>query len=107
MIWSLPRGKTALHLAVEAGNENIVEMLLHKLTEENINVCGSDGKTALHLAVEAGNVKMFEILLHKLTKKNINVCDSNGKTPVFYAIENERWIIANVGFLIVFWSVVL
>ena len=73
MIWSLPRGKTAPHLAVEAGNVKIVEILLTR----------------------------------QLTEEDINICDRSGKTPVFYAIENERWIIANVGFLIVFWSVVL
>lgn len=56
-------GKTALHIAAERGNEEIVTTLISQ--HANLSVRTADGKTALRLAVDQRNPKMVKFLLRK------------------------------------------
>ena len=63
-------GKTALYLAVEKGNVDIVKLLL-SCNKLDINIT-NNGKTALFLAVEKENAEIVKLLLtHDKIKVNI------------------------------------
>eukprot|EP00878_Enallax_costatus_P016912 GHUV01017754.1.p1 GENE.GHUV01017754.1~~GHUV01017754.1.p1 ORF type:complete len:411 (+),score=140.65 GHUV01017754.1:1100-2332(+) len=57
----MPVDKSPLHLAVEAGAADIVEMLLAK--GANPNLCDFDGASPLHLAVEQQDEEVLAALL--------------------------------------------
>ena len=54
-------GETALHLAVDNGHKDIVELLLAK--GANVNAPGKSGETPLHLAALRGQGGIAEVLL--------------------------------------------
>ena len=61
------KGKTALILAVEKENEEIVQMILEKYTPVTVVNDKYKGKTALFLAVEKDNEEIVEMVLKKYT----------------------------------------
>ncbi|KAF2095134.1 hypothetical protein NA57DRAFT_79620 [Rhizodiscina lignyota] len=68
-------GKSALHIAVERSNFNMVRSLLGRSAafrygriEENVNITTRDGKSALDIAVEKGDKNIVDLLLRKRAK---------------------------------------
>ena len=58
------RGKTALHVATEAGHVHIVEELVKEMSEENyLEIKDFDGFTPLARAAYNGNYRMAECML--------------------------------------------
>lgn len=77
------RQKTALHLAVTHGRDDIIELLLVYGADV---MARSDGKwTALHNACEQGSVKVLKILLG--AGADINAKLLNGMTPLHVAAQ--------------------
>ncbi|KAL5394219.1 hypothetical protein PMIN06_009108 [Paraphaeosphaeria minitans] len=78
--------KTALHLAVAHGRDDIVELLIHY----GANVkARSDGKwTALHNACQQGSVKVVRMLLGAGAEINARLL--NGMTPLHIAAQNDH-----------------
>lgn len=78
--------KTALHLAVAHGRDDIVELLIHY----NANIkAKSDGKwTALHNACQQGSVKVVRTLLGAGAEINARLL--NGMTPLHIAAQNDH-----------------
>ena len=64
-------GQTALHVAVQSDNVEMVEKLLAKMSPEAINFQDGNGQTALHIAVQSGNVEIVEKLLVKMSPEAI------------------------------------
>jgi ankyrin repeat protein len=76
-------GKTALHIAAQDDETEVVKLLLDK--GANINQQDNNGKTALHIAAQYGETKVVELLLDR--NANIDQQDNNGKTALHIAAE--------------------
>ncbi len=57
------KGKTALHMACEAGKHEIIELLVHD--SDLINVADNFARTALHYAAISSNAPLLKLLLAK------------------------------------------
>ncbi|KAJ3574877.1 hypothetical protein NPX13_g4219 [Xylaria arbuscula] len=82
---------TPLMIAVIAGHESIVKILLKFLVKAKADVdvrSGKMGRTALHLAAIWGRKNICSMLLK--CKANAKSLDSQGKSPLYYACENRR-----------------
>ncbi|WP_339045819.1 ankyrin repeat domain-containing protein [Candidatus Mesenet endosymbiont of Agriotes lineatus] len=75
-------GKTALHIAVESGDKEIVELLL-KHKEINVNA-KLNGETALYVAASCGHVGIVKLLLNH-EKIDVNTCDLYKRTALYVA----------------------
>lgn len=98
MDFKTKNGKTALHIACENGNYDIVQVLVK--SGASVDAQTNDGKTALHIASEKGLVNIVEV--SKLTKgqqryrfqalirkkASPNVVSSNDMTPLHLATQN-------------------
>ncbi|SCA62494.1 hypothetical protein SCG7086_AA_00700 [Chlamydiales bacterium SCGC AG-110-P3] len=74
-------GKTILHLAVESGHKETVELLLDK--EFDTTIWDGNGRTPLHLAAMENSADAINALL--AGKADINAVDSKGNTPLHLA----------------------
>jgi ankyrin repeat protein len=79
-------GKTALHIAVAAGHTHIVEEMVERMSEENLEIRDNDGYTALAETTSVGNHRMAECMLRK-NKHLVSIGDVSGRIPVVMAIE--------------------
>lgn len=79
-------GYTALHLAAECANENIIPILLE--AHANFSATTEIGQTPLHIAVINGNYNIVDFLL----KQGVSAFtkDHRGKTPLSWAIELQQ-----------------
>ncbi|KAJ6287828.1 hypothetical protein OIU76_028847 [Salix suchowensis] len=60
-----PYGGTALHVAIYAGNLNVVEELVRLMSEEDLQIQDDKGNTALFSAATVGITKMAKCLVNK------------------------------------------
>ena len=58
-------GGTALHVAVDARHEHIVEKLVAIMSEQELEITNNDGSTALIKAIWKRNYRMVECMLGK------------------------------------------
>lgn len=77
-------GRTLLHLAVEKGHEDMVELLL--INGADVNAKDEvNGWTPLHQAAQRDNKSMVKLLIAK--GANVNIKDEvNNRTPIFFAV---------------------
>ncbi|ETW00044.1 hypothetical protein, variant 3 [Aphanomyces invadans] len=75
-------GQTALHLAVQYGSTNAVELLLASKTNQDIR--DSKGMTPLLVAAGKGGVHIVELLVSK--GHNIHAVDCKGNSALHWAI---------------------
>jgi hypothetical protein len=69
-------GYTALHIAAEEGNLEVVKVLF-EFEEFDINAVDNDGYTALRIAAEDGNLEVFKALLsHPNINQNSDLNDN-------------------------------
>ena len=76
---------TPLHYAVRNGELEIVQMLLDR--GANINVQSLKSKTALHIAVEDNRMDIIDILLNH--GANVKISDISDVTPLHTAVKND------------------
>ncbi|KAG0720112.1 Inversin-B [Chionoecetes opilio] len=78
-------GRQALHEACEAGEVEVVRLLLNHKAEVNSRSKkhGDEGGTPLHLAAEAGGVAILEELLRAGADPGAR--DDKGRTPALWA----------------------
>jgi ankyrin repeat protein len=79
-------GKTALHIAVAAGHVHIVEEMVERMSEENLEIRDNGGLTALAETAYVGNHRMAECMVRK-NKHLVSIEDKNGFLPVVIAME--------------------
>ncbi|WJG34596.1 4ank: A designed ankyrin repeat protein with four identical consensus repeats, partial [Fusarium oxysporum Fo47] len=75
---------TALQLAVERGNKDIIKALLDKRADVNLSV--QLGRTALLLAAENGDNDIVDLLLKNGAEQEKG--DKASRTPLFVAVAN-------------------
>jgi ankyrin repeat protein len=75
-------GKTALHVAVESGNEDTVQAMLQ---DQDSNVRDTRGRTALFPAVENRDVSVVKLLIDHGV--DVNLRDFKGEAPLHVAVE--------------------
>lgn len=89
------QGMTALHMAVELGDESAVQALLTVSTLELINAeCSSEGMTALHLAIRDGKVSILALLLKE--GADLEMRCVTGMNALHLAIEYKRNVIVKM-----------
>ncbi|KAF5980588.1 ankyrin protein [Fusarium coicis] len=86
--WQISKAKvgsrTPLHMAIENGQNSVIELLLEL---DLIDSTDERGRTPLHLAIECANEEAVSRLI--LAGANVNHCEADGRTPLFLAIENH------------------
>ena len=78
-------GQTALHVAVWAGHEEIVEKLVNLMLEEDLEILNKMGNTALANSINAGNLRMAACMLRK-NKKLVCIENDYQQIPVIQAL---------------------
>lgn len=75
--------RTPLHIAIENGQEEVIETFL---IPQYIHSTDEKGRSPLHIALESGD----EVVAMQLITvgADVNSPDSDGRTPIFIAIEN-------------------
>jgi len=81
-------GLTAIMLAAEKGQAEVVELLLEK-EKIDLNLANRYGCTALMIAVSQGQTKVVELLLKNKTI-NLNLADKNGCTALIFAVSQGQ-----------------
>ena len=84
---------TALHIAIDCKNINMVKILIKN--KANVNIPNKEGKTPLHLAISHNlNINLIKILLKE--GANINASDGNGKTALNEAVSQNNIPLINL-----------
>lgn len=80
-------GQTALHIAAQNGQREIVKLLARACVAA-VNHVAADGTTALAVASSAGHAPCCELLLH--CRANPDIPDNRGVTPIAAAVKKSR-----------------
>ncbi|CAN6571392.1 unnamed protein product [Malus baccata var. baccata] len=87
-------GKTALHIAAEAGHVEIVKELVSLMEEDDLEIKSTqDGRTALALAAIKGITEMAQCMVTK-NQKLLGIPDSNNELPIVLAYLLGHWHMA-------------
>eukprot|EP00928_Gymnodinium_smaydae_P017817 TRINITY_DN16807_c0_g1_i4.p1 TRINITY_DN16807_c0_g1~~TRINITY_DN16807_c0_g1_i4.p1 ORF type:complete len:670 (+),score=67.51 TRINITY_DN16807_c0_g1_i4:28-2010(+) len=86
MITGMYSGMAPLHLAVMAGIERIVSLLVDAMDLPTINMASSDGRIALHEAAAHGRTAMVKTLLSKLDAVSLRITDREGFIALHRAV---------------------
>ncbi|XP_035781443.1 ankyrin repeat domain-containing protein 27-like [Anopheles albimanus] len=82
-------GYTALHVAAQHGNVEMVRVLLAEQVNPTIRL--KSGATALHLATRERRLRIVRMLLaHYPAADIVDLKDSRGDTPLHYAVEQNN-----------------
>ncbi|KAI6762512.1 hypothetical protein HG530_008492 [Fusarium avenaceum] len=87
------KGRTALHLALAAGNITMVKTLLGQDPSADTEAKDRNGQAPLHYAAEKGQDKMVEFLVKSGADKEIQ--DHQRNTPLHYAARKGHVMMAN------------
>ena len=93
------RDKTALHVAVEAGHVDIVEELVERMSNEDLEIKNTHGFTALVQATYCGNYRMAECMLVK-NGNLISIGADEEILPVLIALLNGHVKLARYLYLL-------
>ena len=80
------KGQLSLHIAAEAGSENVAEFLLD--AGISINVADNEGRTPLMLSVLSGKAEMIRWLLKQGADPKLK--DKNGYVALMLAVSNHQ-----------------
>ncbi|KAK7425214.1 hypothetical protein QQX98_000129 [Neonectria punicea] len=82
-LWATTGSRTPLHLAIENGQDKMIEIFMISHYSQSTD---EQGRTPLHVALESAN----ELAVTQLVSAgaNVNLREKDGRTPIFIAIEN-------------------
>ena len=86
-------GKTALHIAVEAGHVDIVRELVSLMEEDDLEIKSTRDETALAIAAMKGITEMAECMVTK-NKKLLSIPDVGIDIPLLIACVYGHWHVA-------------
>ena len=86
------KGNSYLHLSVIYQLENIIQLLIKK--NININIQNNEGNTAFHYAYNTGDIKYIAILIEN--NADINIKNKNGLIPEEIEIDSLKNDIDNI-----------
>ncbi|XP_068304356.1 probable E3 ubiquitin-protein ligase XBOS36 [Pyrus communis] len=87
-------GKTALHIAVEAGHVDIVRELVSLMEEDDLEIKSTgDDYTALAIAAIEGITEMAECMVTR-NKKLLSISDAFNDIPLVHACVYGHWHVA-------------
>jgi ankyrin repeat protein len=86
--------KTALHYAAKYFSD-IVEILIKRLSHDDLNVIDNKGRTPLYLAIKYGRICAVKFLFSLLPDEMKFSTDNNGKTLLHIATEG-KWVNSNI-----------
>ena len=92
--WQNSLGITALIVASDIGNKEIVKLLLER-PEIDVNLQDVDGETALMIASRMGRTEIARMLLER-PEIDVNLQDEDGYTALMWASEEVHTEIANL-----------
>jgi len=89
------QGQTALLLAIQGDEDEVVKLLLAKGPRRGLGLNGADlkGKTALHLVAEKGKENLVTELLKDAADQTLR--DKLGRTPLFLAVQHGHEKVVN------------
>lgn len=79
-------GDTYLHIAIQAGNEEIINALLEN--KQLIEITNAHKQTPLHLAIDLKQSETAQLLIN--LNANIHCQDEHGNTPLHLAAKSDR-----------------
>ncbi|KAB2610752.1 ankyrin repeat-containing protein [Pyrus ussuriensis x Pyrus communis] len=86
-------GKTALHIAVEAGHVDIVRELVSLMEEDDLEIKSTEDVTALAIAAMKGITEMAECMVTK-NKKLLSIPGVGNHIPLVLACACGHWHVA-------------
>jgi ankyrin repeat protein len=85
-------GRTALHIALENGNNATAELLV--ANGAAVDAISIGGRRPLHLAIESGNERAVSVLVR--ARADVNARLPNGDFPLSIAIENSWHVLVSI-----------
>ena len=89
-------GRTALHLAAEAGLREYLGVLTHREFSADVNARDAAGRTALLAAVSADGADVWGIRALLAKRADADLADAAGDFPLYVAVENGRADVARL-----------
>jgi ankyrin repeat protein len=86
------KGKTALMIAIENGNDVTANLLLQN--GANVDLITERQETAIHYFCSIGKIQSVHFLIKH--NANLNIQNSLGKTPLMIALENKNFMISEM-----------
>ncbi|XP_040369448.1 uncharacterized protein LOC112189352 isoform X2 [Rosa chinensis] len=86
-------GKTALHIAVDTCDVQIVEAVVQLMRSEDLEIKANDGKTALASVADVGIIEMARCLVSK-NNNVVAIGDAYNMLPVVLASNKGHWDLA-------------
>lgn len=80
-----PRQRTAMLLAIEAGNAGIINTLVQ--AGASLKSADAAGNTTLHYAIQAGNLSVIKVVLKDA---EVNAVNNAGESALFVAVRNNN-----------------
>lgn len=80
-----PRGRSALALAIDAGNSGLVKTLVG--AGASVDAKDADGNAIVHYAAKSGNLAVLKAIV---AKTGVEVTNNNGCTPLMIAVSRNQ-----------------
>lgn len=88
--WTNKNGLTAVHIAIEENNTNLLIYLLKKDTAAQVGAEDKEQRTPLHLAVSLGRTRIVKLLIEKF-HLSVNLVNSQDVSLVYMAAAHGRY----------------
>lgn len=91
-LFSINRPDIKEPLCVYFKQDQIVQIIINKMSKENVNLVTDEGITVLHMVCSQGSysTEAFKLLLNKMDKKVIDAVDKSGQTALHKVVTLYR-----------------